>query len=755
MLTPYTAYLVLETEKDYIAHKIDRRQRHRYWEDEAQPGDAPPGKWLTLEREDRDRRRKQAFAAGLIAVRRSFDRQRVADARSQLSRLHVFPEAQQSPELDKLQAELDGQDKQARQQRSEFTRRRDPLEMVTAGTDGALEPNLSQLLGRDISPELTARFPLIRNMMSDVGTNRHWDQWRDARGNPVEPTLEEFARRLSAGTGLRVEIDIKGLEETTVAFDTLFDNVRLFGNGPLSWHSFTKFVLRPAELDVIEEDGVLLIAPIEKYESAMKTKIYPVADLLLADHRPERGLLSDPLLDCQLAAEQIIKERLQRPISLNFKNEPLEKVAAQLADQLGINIAVDMRNLPDSGNPPILPITLHCDAVPAKEVLRTMLRKEELDTIVENEALMITTRERADAALRLRLHPAAGLIVESSAPPPAKPRVGSAGSQGVMMGGIGGGMGGGVGGGGGTFGGGGFHSWTEQTQVAGAQLENEAAPAVRLDVFHADPLDPFQPDRSNDHRPAPDEVAEATPTQPAELSGPPGGAMGGFLSPRAKQRPDLRRFNYESVIDMVTTLTAPTTWDSVGGPGSVVFFEPSLDLIVNQTAEVHEQIDDLFARLRQLPLVGLLPDQRVPQQGHGATVTTAPGYLNRLIDLITTICLPTTWDDVGGPKSIMANNERIALIVTQDANGHESINQLLTLLRRSRAGYPAGLPLSAATRRFDQPLAESLDTYVRRPRCAPVPQHPMNWHCSRCAARVAWERCAGRPTCRAACCPWK
>ncbi len=58
--------------------------------------------------------------------------------------------------------------------------------------------------------------------------------------------------------------------------------------------------------------------------------------------------------------------------------------------------------------------------------------------------------------------------------------------------------------------------------------------------------------------------------------------------------------DFDSLIELITTTVAPTTWDDVGGPGSIAPFATNLSLVVSQTQEVHEQIADLLEQLRRL-----------------------------------------------------------------------------------------------------------------------------------------------------------
>jgi hypothetical protein len=66
--------------------------------------------------------------------------------------------------------------------------------------------------------------------------------------------------------------------------------------------------------------------------------------------------------------------------------------------------------------------------------------------------------------------------------------------------------------------------------------------------------------------------------------------------------------DFDSLIDTITTTIAPTTWDEVGGPGSIAEFRPTSALIVSQTREVHEQIEGVLDALRQAgDLQGVVP----------------------------------------------------------------------------------------------------------------------------------------------------
>ena len=57
--------------------------------------------------------------------------------------------------------------------------------------------------------------------------------------------------------------------------------------------------------------------------------------------------------------------------------------------------------------------------------------------------------------------------------------------------------------------------------------------------------------------------------------------------------------DFQSLIELITSTVQPTTWDEVGGPGSIKEFATNLSLVVSQTQDVHEEIVELLEQLRR------------------------------------------------------------------------------------------------------------------------------------------------------------
>ncbi len=56
--------------------------------------------------------------------------------------------------------------------------------------------------------------------------------------------------------------------------------------------------------------------------------------------------------------------------------------------------------------------------------------------------------------------------------------------------------------------------------------------------------------------------------------------------------------DYDDLIEIITRTVWPTTWDSSGGPGSIVPVRVAKAIVVAQSADVHRQIDSLFEKMR-------------------------------------------------------------------------------------------------------------------------------------------------------------
>lgn len=185
-------------------------------------------------------------------------------------------------------------------------------------------------------------------------------------------------------------------------------------------------------------------------------------------------------------------------------------------------------------------------------------------------------------------------------------------------------------------------------------------------------------------------------------------------------------YDYPSLIELTKTTIAPTTWDEVGGPGSLAVMEAHGILVITQTPGVHEQIEHLYTTLRQtvpekakrvarteddgpvrmafyrvptyrpkderketkpddkaeangnvLPQVGFGADYRHGSgPGFGAATPVMPGpYPDEaeLLDLITTLIEPESWQS---RDDVMARAVTGRLIIRHTESVHRQIREL-------------------------------------------------------------------------------
>ncbi|MFG0334179.1 MAG: hypothetical protein ACF8TS_12510, partial [Maioricimonas sp. JB049] len=247
------------------------------------------------------------------------------------------------------------------------------------------------------------------------------------------------------------------------------------------------------------------------------------------------------------SAEEIrVRKSLSQPVSLHFDSVPLVEVMAHIATQHAINVKVDDPGLADVGVTSNEPVTIHVDGIQLKSALNLILKPLELDYMIEDEVLQVTSRLRQQGDLKTRVYPVADLVV----PIPIRAPV-SQFQPGTGMG----------------LPGSGFNFPGGQFNVPGGGMQNG------LSQVGPDPLAP-----------------------PANGTGlPPTGGANPLLGGGA-----VSDYDFDALSDLIQTTVAPDAWDEFGGQGSVNRHESTLSLVIRQTQKVHQEIADLLEQLRRL-----------------------------------------------------------------------------------------------------------------------------------------------------------
>ncbi len=184
--------------------------------------------------------------------------------------------------------------------------------------------------------------------------------------------------------------------------------------------------------------------------------IYPDAEVW-EDLTNRRRKYASIDLSARSKSEERIQAILREPLKapLDYEDEPLIDVLQQLQEEYEIPIQIDTAALDELAISPETEVTAAgLRNISLRSALNLMLRQpglEDLTYVFDQEVLLITTIEKANETLQVKVYPVADLVLPII-------NLGSGGGVGgVGGGGIGGGGGGGFGGGGGGggFGGGG------------------------------------------------------------------------------------------------------------------------------------------------------------------------------------------------------------------------------------------------------------------------------------------------------------
>ncbi len=250
-----------------------------------------------------------------------------------------------------------------------------------------------------------------------------------------------------------------------------------------------------------------------------------------------------------------VEQVLDQPVTLQFIETPLTDLQAYLESVTGVQFHLDTRALDDVGIGTDTPLTVTLKDVPLETALDVVLADLDLTWTVRGNLLVITTPEAAqDSRMMItRIYTVDDLKLEDPMETAQKWLRGQLNAMGLGgvnfggMGGMGGGMGGGAGGG-----------------MFSLQHEDTGVPAA-------------------------------------------GGAQqgGGTAAPGSSEPGNIASvpqpyYSGDQLIETVVSTIEPSTWDSVGGPGSIQYITVNGRgvLVVTQTYIIQRKISRLLESLR-------------------------------------------------------------------------------------------------------------------------------------------------------------
>lgn len=112
-----------------------------------------------------------------------------------------------------------------------------------------------------------------------------------------------------------------------------------------------------------------------------------------------RGTIQLSGSHCSASSVEAIRRALDKPVSLEFVETPLEDVVNYLKESLKIRIVLHRKALNDVGVAPDTPLTWNLRDISARSALNLMFADLDLTWIISNEVLLITTPEVAESTL--------------------------------------------------------------------------------------------------------------------------------------------------------------------------------------------------------------------------------------------------------------------------------------------------------------------------------------------------------------------
>jgi tetratricopeptide (TPR) repeat protein len=306
----------------------------------------------------------------------------------------------------------------------------------------------------------------------------------------------------------------------------------------------------------------------------------PVYVKLEAMRRAQRrGSLDNVHIKTRTPAEFEIEMKLDKPVSIEFNQTPLEMAVENLKEVTKLPLVIDYASLDAEGISPVKPVTVKPGAaVSTRNILTFTLEQAGLSFVVENDLVKVTSTKKAKGRLFTKVFSVADLV--TPAPNFALPdyanfdkmmnRTALSSGQAIIQGlnsGVSpqsppGGLGGGA-----------------QASLPGAAA---TSPGISGNL-------PFGPGGQ---------------LQTNQWNG------GGPLAASASLAGE-RNTKHEQLIKLITGMVRPYSWDGMGGPGRIEYYDIGSALVVNQVADVIGEVADLLEALRRLQDLAIAVEVRI------------------------------------------------------------------------------------------------------------------------------------------------
>ncbi len=243
---------------------------------------------------------------------------------------------------------------------------------------------------------------------------------RTVRGVSLETALNRLLRDHQLVWVLRHEvIDVTSRDDASTFMVTRVYVVGDLVPKRLDFESLTELITNTISPDswqnaggpgTIEQDRTTVV--ITQSQVVHRTVAALLAALPRAGQMPSGRAPLETAIPCYDGrGERRILEMLEKRVSVSFKDASLPEVARTLAKEHGLPIDFDRRALADDHVEwEKAQVSLTVSGITLRSVLDLLLREAELSWIVEDDELLVTTRDAAQTRLRTKVYPVTDLL---------------------------------------------------------------------------------------------------------------------------------------------------------------------------------------------------------------------------------------------------------------------------------------------------------------------------------------------------------
>jgi Flp pilus assembly secretin CpaC len=270
-----------------------------------------------------------------------------------------------------------------------------------------------------------------------------------------------------------------------------------------------------------------------------------------------------------------IEVKLNKPILIDFSQTPLEQAVENLKTLTGIPLVIDYTSLEAEGISPVKPITVKPGIqVATKNLLAFTLEQAGLSYVIEHDLVKITTTKKAKGRLFTKVFSVADLVT----PVPNFTLPDYANFEKMMVAATG------------------NYGQRNTQPIAGTAQLNQSGGLPGGVLAGTQATTPG--------------IGTGVGFQGGTLQSNLGDGKPNPLGSSVNLAGD-RNTKHEQLIKLITGMVRPYTWDGMGGPGRLEYYDIGSALVVNQTADVIQEVADLLEALRRLQDLAIAVELRI------------------------------------------------------------------------------------------------------------------------------------------------